>query len=75
MDFLPAELPGKPRLPIGVLNPFFFKFLTSYSVGNSSGQGNNSYLMQTGFHSYKMISMMMVYLEMDDDVYDRQAMY
>ena len=31
--------------------------------------------MQTGFHSYKMISVMMVYIEMDDDVYDRQAMY
>ena len=55
--------------------PIFFKFLTSYSVGNSSGQGNNSYLMQADFHSYEMISMMMVYVETDDDVYDRQAMY
>ena len=31
--------------------------------------------MQIGFHSYEMISMMMVYVEMDDDVYGRQAMY
>ena len=31
--------------------------------------------MQADFHSYEMISMMMVYVETDDDVYDRQAMY